>query len=138
MIERCLLFHMSRDDCVKALAKHAKIEPIITLTGKVLFTLSSAIHVYILSVFWHTWAGAFAVWKELLKENKAFFQEYFQAMSPRQFSSKANKTLHAYDQFGKLEYFEKFKTNGFLKRLYPSYKENEISLLFQLVIHRSP
>ncbi|KAK6256448.1 hypothetical protein SCA6_017753 [Theobroma cacao] len=34
MIERCLLFQMSRDDCVKALAKHAKIEPIITLTGK--------------------------------------------------------------------------------------------------------
>ncbi|XP_022773679.1 uncharacterized protein LOC111315920 [Durio zibethinus] len=53
MIERCLLFHMSRDDCVKALEKHAEIEPIITLT----------------------------VWKELLKENKAFFQQYFQAIS---------------------------------------------------------
>nr|KJB75727.1 hypothetical protein B456_012G063200 [Gossypium raimondii] len=32
MIERCLLLQMSRDDCVKALAKHAKIEPIISLT----------------------------------------------------------------------------------------------------------
>ncbi|WRX20114.1 Conserved hypothetical protein CHP01589 [Theobroma cacao] len=42
MIERCLLFQMSRDDCVKALAKHAKIEPIITLTGKVLLLLSLA------------------------------------------------------------------------------------------------
>ncbi|MBA0726252.1 hypothetical protein Golax_002094, partial [Gossypium laxum] len=51
MIERCLLLQMSRDDCVKALAKHAKIEPIISLT----------------------------VWKELLKENKAFFRDYFQA-----------------------------------------------------------
>ncbi|XP_012457959.1 uncharacterized protein LOC105778748 isoform X1 [Gossypium raimondii] len=50
MIERCLLLQMSRDDCVKALAKHAKIEPIISLT----------------------------VWKELLKENKAFFRDYFQ------------------------------------------------------------
>ncbi|MFQ6647789.1 hypothetical protein Gotur_021405, partial [Gossypium turneri] len=51
MIERCLLLQMSRDDCVKALAKHATIEPIISLT----------------------------VWKELLKENKAFFRDYFQA-----------------------------------------------------------
>ncbi|KAB2085092.1 hypothetical protein ERO13_A05G357700v2 [Gossypium hirsutum] len=50
MIERCLLLQMSRDDCVKALAKYAKIEPIISLT----------------------------VWKELLKENKAFFRDYFQ------------------------------------------------------------
>ncbi|GLU02070.1 hypothetical protein SLE2022_193400 [Rubroshorea leprosula] len=33
MIERCLLLHMSRDDCVMALAKHARIEPVITLTG---------------------------------------------------------------------------------------------------------
>ncbi|XVF58036.1 hypothetical protein PTKIN_Ptkin07bG0030200 [Pterospermum kingtungense] len=51
MIERCLLFHMGRDDCVKALAKHANIEPIITLK----------------------------FWKELLKENKAFFHAYFQS-----------------------------------------------------------
>ncbi|XVE67897.1 hypothetical protein DITRI_Ditri09bG0024800 [Diplodiscus trichospermus] len=65
MIERCLLFRMSRDDCVKALAKHAKIEPIITLT----------------------------VWKELLKENKAFFQEYFQAISPRQFSYSSTQRM---------------------------------------------
>ncbi|OMO59206.1 hypothetical protein CCACVL1_25000 [Corchorus capsularis] len=59
MIERCLVFQMSRDDCVRALAKHAKIEPIVTLT----------------------------VWKELLKENKGFFQAYFQAISqPSHFS----------------------------------------------------
>ncbi|OMO69437.1 hypothetical protein COLO4_29054 [Corchorus olitorius] len=59
MIERCLVFQMSRDDCVRALAKHAKIEPIVTLT----------------------------VWKELLKENKGFFQAYFQAVSqPSHFS----------------------------------------------------
>ncbi|XVF60260.1 hypothetical protein PTKIN_Ptkin08bG0030700 [Pterospermum kingtungense] len=65
MIERCLLFHMSRDDCVKALAKHAKIEPIITLT----------------------------VWKELLKENKAFFLEYYQTISPRQFSNSSTQRM---------------------------------------------
>ncbi|KAJ0053507.1 hypothetical protein Pint_02763 [Pistacia integerrima] len=33
LIERCLLFHMSRDDCINALAKHANINPIVTLTG---------------------------------------------------------------------------------------------------------
>ncbi|EOY02456.1 PREDICTED: uncharacterized protein LOC18600798 [Theobroma cacao] len=65
MIERCLLFQMSRDDCVKALAKHAKIEPIITLT----------------------------VWKELLKENKGFFQAYFQANSPRQFNNWSTQSM---------------------------------------------
>ncbi|GKV07719.1 hypothetical protein SLEP1_g19454 [Rubroshorea leprosula] len=52
MIERCLLLHMSRDDCVMALAKHARIEPVITLT----------------------------VWRELQKENKEFFRAYFHAL----------------------------------------------------------
>ncbi|KAF8037574.1 hypothetical protein BT93_B0455 [Corymbia citriodora subsp. variegata] len=52
LIERCLLFHMSRDDCIQALAKHASIQPVVTLT----------------------------VWKELLKENKNFFQAYHQVV----------------------------------------------------------
>ncbi|XP_044502217.1 uncharacterized protein LOC123223185 [Mangifera indica] len=60
LIERCLLFHMSRDDCIKALAKYAGINPIVTLT----------------------------VWKELLKENKVFFQAYFHATAPRHFRRK--------------------------------------------------
>uniref|UniRef100_A0A2P2J874 Uncharacterized protein MANES_15G148900 n=1 Tax=Rhizophora mucronata TaxID=61149 RepID=A0A2P2J874_RHIMU len=55
LIETCLLFHMSRDECIKALAKHAGIDPKVTLT----------------------------VWKELLKENKDYFQTYFHAISPR-------------------------------------------------------
>ncbi|KAG6426440.1 hypothetical protein SASPL_110663 [Salvia splendens] len=60
MIERCLLFRMDRDECVKALAEHARIRPLVTLT----------------------------VWKELLKENKDFFQAYFQSLSLRPYSSK--------------------------------------------------
>ncbi|KAK8335153.1 hypothetical protein V6Z12_A09G034500 [Gossypium hirsutum] len=32
MIESCLVFQMSKDECVEALAKHANIEPVITLT----------------------------------------------------------------------------------------------------------
>ncbi|XP_020105625.1 uncharacterized protein LOC109722144 isoform X2 [Ananas comosus] len=50
LIERCLLLHMTREDCVRALAKRANIRPLVTLT----------------------------VWKELLKENRGFFTAYFQ------------------------------------------------------------
>ncbi|CAN8254529.1 unnamed protein product [Cochlearia groenlandica] len=48
MIEKCLIFHMSKEECVQALSKHANITPIITST----------------------------VWKELEKENKEFFKAY--------------------------------------------------------------
>ncbi|MFQ6622584.1 hypothetical protein Gotur_001734 [Gossypium turneri] len=53
LIERCLLLYMSRQQCVKALAKYASIRPCITIT----------------------------VWRELEKENKDFFEAYFQALS---------------------------------------------------------
>ncbi|RWR85645.1 hypothetical protein CKAN_01451600 [Cinnamomum micranthum f. kanehirae] len=46
LIETCLILGMSRADCVEALAEHAHIRPLITLT----------------------------VWRELLKENRGFFQ----------------------------------------------------------------
>ncbi|XP_077221048.1 uncharacterized protein LOC143854826 isoform X2 [Tasmannia lanceolata] len=61
LIERCLILRMSRDDCVEALAEHASIRPLVTLT----------------------------VWKELIKENRGFFHSYFQAVSPRPLGSKA-------------------------------------------------
>ncbi|KAH1122518.1 hypothetical protein J1N35_005678 [Gossypium stocksii] len=54
LIERCLLLYMNRQQCVKALAKYARIRPCITIT----------------------------VWRELEKENKDFFEAYFQALSP--------------------------------------------------------
>ncbi|KAG4205986.1 hypothetical protein ERO13_A04G136000v2 [Gossypium hirsutum] len=53
MIERCLLLHMNRQQCVEALAKYASIRPCITVT----------------------------VWKELQKENRGFFEAYFHAIS---------------------------------------------------------
>lgn len=37
LIERCMLFHMSQDQCIKALAEHAGIKPLVTLTGPNLF-----------------------------------------------------------------------------------------------------
>ncbi|KAJ6721880.1 hypothetical protein OIU85_024920 [Salix viminalis] len=56
LIERCLLLQMSRNQCLKALAKHARVHPLVTLT----------------------------VWRELQKENRDFFQAYFHSISPRQ------------------------------------------------------
>ncbi|RXH79720.1 hypothetical protein DVH24_040867 [Malus domestica] len=55
LIERCLLLHMNRDQCIKVLAEHARIRPLVTLT----------------------------VWRELQKENRHFFQAYFHSISPR-------------------------------------------------------
>ncbi|CAM8962037.1 unnamed protein product [Rhodiola kirilowii] len=48
LIEKCLTFHMSKEECMEALSKHAKIDPVITST----------------------------VWNELEKENKEFFESY--------------------------------------------------------------
>ncbi|KAL3835581.1 hypothetical protein ACJIZ3_010317 [Penstemon smallii] len=60
LIERCLLLHMDREQCVKALAEHARIRPLVTRT----------------------------VWKELMKENKEFFQSYYCSLSPRPYTSR--------------------------------------------------
>ncbi|WOG91221.1 hypothetical protein DCAR_0310469 [Daucus carota subsp. sativus] len=49
MIEECMLFKMSKEECMEALSKHANILPIVTST----------------------------VWKELEKENKEFFEDYY-------------------------------------------------------------
>ncbi|KAL0002986.1 hypothetical protein SO802_016767 [Lithocarpus litseifolius] len=48
LIEKCLIFRMTKEECMEALSKHAKIKPVITST----------------------------VWNELEKENKEFFEAY--------------------------------------------------------------
>ncbi|KVI06924.1 uncharacterized protein LOC112510482 [Cynara cardunculus var. scolymus] len=53
LIEKCLIFHMSKEECMEALSKHANIKPVITST----------------------------VWNELEKENKEFFESYLQSQS---------------------------------------------------------
>ncbi|KAL9353265.1 hypothetical protein Peur_055945 [Populus x canadensis] len=65
LIERCLLLHMSRDQCVKALANHASVHPLVTLT----------------------------VWRELQKENRDFFHAYFHSISPRHFTSRRTRRV---------------------------------------------
>ncbi|RDX83776.1 hypothetical protein CR513_35278, partial [Mucuna pruriens] len=57
LIERCMLFHMSQEQCIMALAEHAGIKPLVTVT----------------------------VWKELQKENKEFFRAYLQVVTRRSF-----------------------------------------------------
>ncbi|VFQ99390.1 unnamed protein product [Cuscuta campestris] len=53
LIEKCLIFHMTKEECMEALSKHANIEPVITAT----------------------------VWKELEKENTEFFAAYAQSQT---------------------------------------------------------
>ncbi|PKA48530.1 hypothetical protein AXF42_Ash017429 [Apostasia shenzhenica] len=48
LIEKCLVYRMSKEECVDALSKHANIKPVITST----------------------------VWGELEKENREFFAAY--------------------------------------------------------------
>ncbi|KAJ7554849.1 hypothetical protein O6H91_05G012800 [Diphasiastrum complanatum] len=48
LIERCLLLYMDREECVKAIAQHADVNPIVTR----------------------------AVWNGLVKENGEFFSAY--------------------------------------------------------------
>ncbi|EEF39338.1 uncharacterized protein LOC8260844 [Ricinus communis] len=51
LIEKCLIFHMTKEECMEALSKHANITPVITST----------------------------VWNELEKENKEFFEAYIES-----------------------------------------------------------
>ncbi|GMI84868.1 hypothetical protein like AT3G55240 [Hibiscus trionum] len=48
LIETCLVFNMTKEECMEALSKHADIQTVITST----------------------------VWNELEKENKEFFEAY--------------------------------------------------------------
>ncbi|KAF8395058.1 hypothetical protein HHK36_018997 [Tetracentron sinense] len=55
LIEKCLIFHMTKEECMEALSKHADIKPVITST----------------------------VWKELEKENMEFFESYSRSREDR-------------------------------------------------------
>ncbi|KAJ8436498.1 hypothetical protein Cgig2_003196 [Carnegiea gigantea] len=63
LIEKCLIFHMTKEECMEALSKHANIKPVITSTGK------------------HDGKPSTRVWNELEKENKEFFEAYLKAKS---------------------------------------------------------
>ncbi|CAL8165142.1 unnamed protein product [Prunus armeniaca] len=63
LIEECIIFNMSKEECMEALSKHANIKPIITST----------------------------VWKELEKENKEFFEAYTKNREARAFEMEITK-----------------------------------------------
>lgn len=56
LIEKCLTFGMSMEECMEALSKRADVQPVVTST----------------------------VWKELEKENKEFFDRYKQLRSEKE------------------------------------------------------
>ncbi|XP_043702132.1 uncharacterized protein LOC122652455 [Telopea speciosissima] len=66
LIEKCLLFHMTKEECMEALSKHANIQPLITST----------------------------VWKELEKENKEFFEEYARKRGDRMSEQETSQKIH--------------------------------------------
>ncbi|XAR68991.1 Angiotensin-converting enzyme 2 [Bertholletia excelsa] len=66
LIEECILFNMSREECVEALSKHANIKPVITST----------------------------VWKELEKENKEFFESYAKRREEKSSEMERRQRIH--------------------------------------------
>ncbi|KAB2066545.1 hypothetical protein F383_05478 [Gossypium arboreum] len=72
LIEECLVFKMSKEECMEALSKHANIKPVITST----------------------------VWNELEKENKEFFEAYTRGSHERateiEKRQRIQRSLHAY------------------------------------------
>ncbi|KAI3474055.1 hypothetical protein Pfo_028843 [Paulownia fortunei] len=63
LIEECIIFNMSKEECMEDLSKHANIKPVITST----------------------------VWKELEKENKEFFEAYKKRREERRSSAETRQ-----------------------------------------------
>ncbi|BBG97923.1 Plant protein 1589 of unknown function [Prunus dulcis] len=71
LIEKCLIYHMSKEECMEALSKHANIEPVITSTA-------------VASILFHgtkVQNMEETVWNELEKVNKEFFEAYAQSQN---------------------------------------------------------
>ncbi|GAV61013.1 LOW QUALITY PROTEIN: A_thal_3526 domain-containing protein, partial [Cephalotus follicularis] len=91
LIERCLLLHMDQHQCIKALEEHAFIQPLITVTGSLCVYVCLCLVLTVLymcgtvaSFCLHIESQCLlAVWRELQKENREFFQSYFDATYPR-------------------------------------------------------
>ncbi|KAJ9545554.1 hypothetical protein OSB04_025261 [Centaurea solstitialis] len=117
LIEKCLIFRMSKEECMEAISKHANINPVITSTGwlpslqvcthdHLNETMHADIHMAkhgLLKGHDHmsntnmllSESGrlhkVIDVWNELEKENKEFFESYLQTQS----SSGANRMSEA-------------------------------------------
>ncbi|XP_074570770.1 uncharacterized protein LOC141827427 [Curcuma longa] len=65
LIERCLTFHLDREDCVRVLAKRANIQPVVTN----------------------------AVWDGLQRENPGFFDFYYEDLGRRRLMRRNRITM---------------------------------------------
>ncbi|KAL8509098.1 hypothetical protein ACS0TY_016333 [Phlomoides rotata] len=65
LIEECIIFNMSKEECMEALDRHANIKSVITST----------------------------VWKELEKENNEFFEAYTKKKIEKKSSEKIKNIL---------------------------------------------
>lgn len=88
LIEQCLVFHMSKDECMEALAKHADIKPVITSTG-----IPSSIIFRFMEHEIYGVVSCVAVWKELEKENKEFFQAYMKDQAEKAMEMEAAQRI---------------------------------------------
>ncbi|WRX12200.1 Conserved hypothetical protein CHP01589 [Theobroma cacao] len=107
LIEKCLIFKMTKEECMEALSKHANIKPVITSTAIASHTKNLSIRIE----FCFRWGLFFPshiltyrpnekstsdliepvsytisepgnpIWNELEKENKEFFEAYAQSQS---------------------------------------------------------
>lgn len=113
LIEECIVFNMSKEECMEALSKHANIKPVITSTGqsssydaKIARQIKTSIdhthsdpharmyiytYIHVRVEIWKKYyiclawvvVGPVTVWKELEKENKEFFEAYAKSREER-------------------------------------------------------
>ncbi|XP_039027751.1 uncharacterized protein LOC120161597 [Hibiscus syriacus] len=84
LIETCLVFNMTKEECLQALSRHANIQPIITST----------------------------VWNELEKENKEFFEAYSVSKSKKEQRMSEEETSQIIQKWSQIHL--KIPTNVFI------------------------
>ncbi|CAL4922058.1 unnamed protein product [Urochloa decumbens] len=87
LIEKCMTFGMSMEECMEALAKRADVQPVVTSTGPFLRRQVSSSPSNDSADILMASCEQFAVWKELEKENKEFFDKYKQWISEKRSAS---------------------------------------------------
>ncbi|GAB2270333.1 hypothetical protein Dimus_005237 [Dionaea muscipula] len=71
LIEECIVFNMSKEECIEALSKHANIKPVITCTGSVLIQTNAKM--------WHAMQCNIAMqcgmnWRKRTRNSSSFTQ----------------------------------------------------------------
>ncbi|KAF7124230.1 hypothetical protein RHSIM_Rhsim12G0114300 [Rhododendron simsii] len=80
LIERCLLLHMNRDECIKALADHASVQPLVTLTAFYVERATKRESGILSSLF--PWRGLSIVSRQIHNKTKACEKENLEVSTP--------------------------------------------------------